>query len=521
MNSGRTKIIVYSIYLSFFLVLIRLFYWQVIKSDELKRQLILQLYKTDKIQAQNGNIFDSFGNQLTFNRPIYYLSLYKPNLKSLPDIIIKIKTVKTDLKTSDLSLLDKFLNLDSNKWITLSSDFSQQEKEKLNSLNLSFVSSTKLEHPYQNFAQHALAGLEQYYQKQLVGKAGFSWSSKNAVGQTILTNKIWTSPPNNGRNLYTTINPIVQNNVENILKQGVLKYSADKGSVVVMSSQTGAILAMADFSIASTSATLNPIIADLYEPGSIFKPLVMTMALNSQAVNSSFICTGCSQPRVIGPSTITNWDKSVHPDSSIYDIIKNSDNIGMSYIIDHLGLTNFLSYYRLLNLDRKTGIDLSGETKPILKNYWPDIDFATASFGQGFALTQIQMISAFNTLANNGYWVKPYLVNNKSTLPTKVFDLESTNKIKDILSYAVNNSPVANLKPPNLDVCAKSGTAQVAVNGGYATDNAIASYIGFSPCVNPKFTMLVTINNPKTSTWGSSTAAPIWFDIAASLPPLL
>ncbi|MCX6726786.1 MAG: penicillin-binding transpeptidase domain-containing protein, partial [Candidatus Shapirobacteria bacterium] len=401
MNPNRTKTIIYSIYLTFFLVLVRLFYWQIIKSDEIKRQLILQLYKTDKIQAQNGNIFDSIGDQLTYDQPIFYLSLYKPNLKDIPTLINKIKIVKPDLKPSDLALLDKFSSQESNKWITLNSIFSLDEKEKLNSLNLSFTPGFKREYPYPDFAKYTISGLETYYQKQLQGRAGFSWSSKDAIGQTILTNKIWTSPPVNGRDLNITINPIIQNKIETILQEGVTKYSADKGSIIVMSSESGAILAMADYTSATPSATLNPMVADLYEPGSIIKPLILTMALNSHSVDSSFVCTGCSQPRVIGPFTITNWDKSVHPNSSIYDIITNSDNIGMSYIIDRLGLTNFLTYYHLLNFDRKTGIDLSGESRPILKSNWPDIDFATAAFGQGFAVTQIQMISAFNTLANN------------------------------------------------------------------------------------------------------------------------
>jgi len=502
--------------------LIRLFYWQVIKSTELKRQLMTQLYKAEKIIAQNGNIYDSFGNQLTQNEPIYHLSLYKPNIKNLPTTIQQIKSAKSNLSLQDLSLLDKFENQDNLKWITLKTAFTDEEKNSLSDDFLDFSLGYQKKYPFNNYAYYILDGVGEYYKKQLQGKTGFSWSSKDAVGKTILTNKVWTNPPINGRNLEISINPIVQNKTETILKNGVINYQADSGSVIILSPQSGEILAMAHYSISTPSATRNPIISDLYEPGSIFKPLVVTMALDSKSISPSFVCLECHQPRTVGKYTINNWDKSFHPDSTLPDIIKNSDNIGMSYVIQDLGLPKFREFFHQLNLDRKTNVDIGNETRPLAKDYWPDIDFYTASFGQGFAVTQIQMISAFNTLGNNGYWVKPHVVKNQLiTDPKKIFQKPAIDEIKNILSYAVKNSPVNNLKPSNMDVCAKSGTAQVAVEGEYTDDNFIASYIGFSPCNNPKFTMLVTINNPKSSLWGSSTAAPIWYEIASGLMPLL
>jgi cell division protein FtsI/penicillin-binding protein 2 len=184
-----------------------------------------------------------------------------------------------------------------------------------------------------------------------------------------------------------------------------------------------------------------------------------------------------------------------------------------------------------LGLDKKTGIDLQGEVKPVSKSYWPEIDLATASFGQGFAITQIQMIMAFNTIANNGVMTFPHLVDyyiegdkkipNLQTNSVKVFKPTTINKTKEILKYSVENGVVAKFKPNNLEVCAKSGTSQIAIKGGYSDSSTIASYIGFSPCQNPKYTMIVTINNPRSSPWGSSTAAPIWYEIASSLDSLL
>jgi len=160
------------------------------------------------------------------------------------------------------------------------------------------------------------------------------------------------------------------------------------------------------------------------------------------------------------------------------------------------------------------------------KNWYP-IDLASASFGQGIALTQIQVLNSFNSLANNGYLASPQVVAEysqsgrndslKIKKSEKVFEKEAIDDIKNMLETAVNESPVSRLKPKGYSVCAKSGTAQVAIKGHYDDSQFIASYIGFLPKEEPYFTMLITLKNPQTSSWGSSTAAPIWFNLAEKL----
>ena len=183
-------------------------------------------------------------------------------------------------------------------------------------------------------------------------------------------------------------------------------------------------------------------------------------------------------------------------------------------------MKKFLDYFHRLKLDQKTGIELIGESVSSLKSNWPDIDFATASFGQGFAINQLQMIQAFNTLANQGNLVKVHLNRDSKIENNSVFNSATTEKLIEILRYAVENSPVASLKDKNMEVCAKSGTAQVSILGNYNDTNTIGSYVGFSPCKNPKFTMIITVNNPRSSLWGSSTAAPMWFELAQKIEPL-
>lgn len=548
MLNQRFKILSIAIFCYFILLISRLFYWQIVKGPELREKAKNQTYKLEKITPKRGNIYSSDNFPLVLNQTSYQLSIYKPNLKEdIDKIIEKIDQVYPDFIIQNSSSIEK-IKTPNQKWITFLPSFNYDQKQQLNFPGIEFQKIEKRYYPENSMANNILGiigkdydgfqigygGLEAFYQKQLKGKTGFIWAPQDATGKTILNKKSWSSEAINGRDIYTNINRSAQFYVEKLLQEGIDKFSADSGSITIMEPKTGAILAMSSLtstSSASPSSIRNPAISDLFEPGSIFKPLIVAMALDSQSIKDDYICEQCFKPNTIGKYSITNWDDKTYPNSSLKDILKNSDNIGMSHIISKLGLTNFLKYYQKLGLNQKTAIDLQGEAKPSLKTNWPQIDLATASFGQGIIVTQINMLQAFNSLANNGYLVKPKVVNHfidqgkvikvKDQEQTEIFNQQTIDEIKSILKYSVENGVISNLKPKNLEVCAKSGTAQIAIDGKYTDSSTIASYIGFAPCENPKFTMIVTINNPKTSPWGSSTAAPIWFELASKLNDLL
>lgn len=539
-------------FLGFFIVLItRFFYWQVIKSPQLKTQALSQIYKLEKDTPTRGDIYSSDDFPFVINDYGYKISLYKPNLTQDIDIILKqLESIHPNFQKENEALLTKFKNNSQQLWIDLNTIFSLEEKNKLNNIGGVIVDLVENRYyPEKSLASNLLGfvahnsqgqnigygGIEAYYNKQLQGKTGFIWSPQDATGKTILTKKSWNSNSTNGLNIYSSINRSIQYQTEKILNEGIQKYQADSGMITIMETSTGRILAMTS-AVSTSSATVdpskNPNIANLFEPGSIFKPLVVTMALDSQSIKNDYICPNCDRPLSIGAFTINNWDNTTHPNSDLKEIIKNSDNIGMSNIMSNLGLKKFLDYYQKLGLNKKTGIDLQGESKPTIKTSWPEIDIATASFGQGIVVTQINMLQAFNTIANDGVLVSPKVVDYfkndldqisypKTLQNTQVFSQKSIDEIKSILKYAVNNSVVSSLKPKDIEICGKSGTAQVAVKGNYTDSATIGSYIGFAPCDKPKFTMIVTINNPKSSAWGSSTAAPIWFELAAKIYFLL
>ncbi len=547
----RYRLLLTSLILTFIVVTSRFFYWQIIKSSDLKEKALSQTYKLETENPSRGQILSSDDSPLALNQTNYRVSIYKPNLQEdLNSLFQKIDLIHPNFIAENQKIIDNFKENSKQLWVDLPTFFSNSEKDQIQDIPGITIRQNQLRYyPENKLAKDILGfiakdeegtaigygGLEAYYNKKLQGKTGFILAPQDATGKTILTKKSWTLSAIDGQNIHTSINRGIQYQAEKILSEGINKYQADSGSITVMKTQTGQILAMTSLiatSSATPSASKNPAIADLFEPGSIFKPIIMTMALDQKSINTDYICDDCSHPRTIGEYTISNWDNSTHPDSTLKDIILNSDNIGMSYIISHLGLNNFLSYYQKLGLNKKTGIDLQGESKPTVKTSWPEIDLATASFGQGIVVTQINMLQAFNVIANNGYLIKPkvakYFSDNlnqiyypKKQPSTPVFSIESVSQMKNILKYAVENGVVNQFRPKNLEVCAKSGTAQVAVKGSYTDSSTIASYIGFSPCDNPKFTMIVTINNPKSSPWGSSTAAPIWFELASKINHLL
>jgi cell division protein FtsI/penicillin-binding protein 2 len=204
----------------------------------------------------------------------------------------------------------------------------------------------------------------------------------------------------------------------------------------------------------------------------------------------------------------------------------------MVWIGNNLGLENIIKYLEKYGFDRKTNIDLEGEANFSLraKKDWSPIDIAASTFGQGIAVTPIQMVTAFNALANKGVIIPPRVVKKVSqdnsnnitwqyqhTNGKRVLSQETADQIKEMLIKAVDDGEAKWTKLKNYTVAGKTGTAQIAIKGNYDEEKTIASFIGFAPADNPKFTMLVSLVEPTSSQWGSETAAPLWFDVASKL----
>jgi cell division protein FtsI/penicillin-binding protein 2 len=256
----------------------------------------------------------------------------------------------------------------------------------------------------------------------------------------------------------------------------------------------------------------------------------MASALDLGVVTPETKCEKCAGPLRVGEYEIHTWNDKYYPDSSMTEIIIHSDNVGMSYVASKIGKEKNYEYLKKFNLGEKTGLDLQGEMSPSLrkKSEWSEIDLYTSSFGQGIAITPIQMIAASNVIANKGVYVKPKVVksmiidnsqydvsNNESF--KKVISEKASSEMKMMMVEAAKNGESKWTYKKGFGVAGKTGTAQIPIAGHYDSEKTIASFVGFAPYDDPKFIMLVVLQEPKSSPWASETAAPLWYKIAERL----
>ena len=551
MSMSRRIHVVFIIFLIVFIVIIiRLLYWQVINSDDLKGIAEKQISTTLDIPAQRGRIYSSDKSPLVINQRSYLVYLEPHKVKNINQTV---KIISKDLQTDESSISAKIMNNEL-IWISVARKISEDKMIKLKNEKLEgvgFINEPKRFYPEASMAAHLLGfvgkntkgsdqgyfGVEGYYDNQLRGRDGFIRIEKDVLGNPILSGRYDEIPAELGRDLVMTIDRSVQFTAEKKLLEGVQKFGAKGGSVIILNPKTGAVLAMVsypsfdpdDYVNYPSNYYKNPTVSSSYEPGSTFKVLVMAAALNEGKIKPDTIYEE-NGPVEIGGYTINTWNQKYHGKISISQILEYSSNVGMVFIESQLGDDNFIKYITQLGFGKLTDVDLEGESSPDLRplNKWYKIDYATASFGQGIAVTPLQMIRAVAAVANGGMLLKPFVVQSIVTdggkkidtqpkVIRQVFKKEVAAMVTEMMVSAVDNGETRNLKPSGFRIAGKTGTAQIPIQGHYDAQKTIASFVGFAPVDDPKFIMLVTINEPTSSPWGSETAAPVFFSIASEL----
>lgn len=537
----------------FVLVVIgKLFYWQVLRGKDLSALASSQYFSEEEIEAPRGIIMTSDDFPLVQNTEAYLVYGFRKDIKNnaeeIADALGKI------FGDNNKEMVVEKLNNRAVSWVPLmrkADRFQKQEIEKYHFPGIGFEEELKRNYPEGSMAAQLLGfvgkdslgrdrgyfGLEGYYNRELTGRPGILKTEKDASGRPILIGNHSQEEIVAGRNLKLFLDRQVQFTVENQLKKGLDKYGAKSGSVVVMDPKTGGILAMSsypsydpkEYSLYANSYYPNPAIMESFEPGSIFKVLMMAAALNEGAVSYDERCSECEKAKAIGEYAIKTYNNKYHPNLTMSEIILYSDNVGMVYVVNKLGKEKELSYLKNYGFGELTGIDLEEEaSSPLRKDQdWAPIDLASASFGQSIAVTPIQMVTAVSSLANGGYLVVPRVVDEIETsekiiktqlkIKKQVLKEATTKVITEMMVNAVEKGEAAGFKLPGYRVAGKTGTAQIPIAGHYDEKKTIASFIGFAPADNPKFVMLVTLREPTSSQWGSRTAAPLWFDIAKDI----
>ncbi len=536
--------------IAFLAIIVKLFWWQVVQADTLEQMGQAQYSKELQVMPQRGDIKTSDNFPLA-TESLSYLVFANPKVikdsqytadKLSPLLQIDSATISAELNQ------DKF-------WVPIKPQIDESTKNQISNFKLpgiDFKQQFARFYPEASTAAQLLGfvgkdsngndkgyfGLEGYYDRQLRGRPGMADVITDALGQPVLSKFNENSGVEDGRSLVLHIDRSIQFLVEEKLKAGIEHYGAESGTAAVMDPKTGGIIAMASFpsfdprnySQYDTSSYVNPFITDTYEPGSTFKPLVMAAALDSNLITPTTQCPSCDKPVAVGGYEIHTWDDKYFPDTTMTDVMVHSDNTGMVYVAQKLGLDRMLSYLNAYGIGDTTGIDLQGELAPSLKdkNNWYPIDLATAGFGQGLAVTPIELLDAFASLANKGERMEPHVVSQIITpdgqtidIPPKVIDKpisESSAKVMtEILIHAVDEGEAKFARLKGYRIAGKTGTASIPLNGHYDPTKTIASFIGFAPADDPKFVMLVILNKPTASIYGAETAAPIWFDIAKNM----
>lgn len=527
-------------------------------SDQLKALAESQHFESISLPATRGHILTNDGFALVSSKPTFLLYGLPQTLtdKEKVELALVLSRILADQDNEESFKKDILNKLGRDLyWVPLAKNLTVQVKTKITSLNLKgigFEEATNRFYPEGSSSAHLLGfvgsnqrgddqgyfGLEGFYNGELKGLPGQIRQERDAFGLPILFGQFLGRGSRNGKSLELNLDRSIQFIVEKTLKADMEKYGAKAASAVVMDPKTGAILAMSSFpnydplnySQFSKEFFRNPVVADQYEPGSTFKALVMSAALNEDLVKPETTCDACSGPVAIGGFDLRTWDNKYFPNTSMTDVIIHSDNTGMVFVGRKLGLDKFYQYFQNFGFGKPTGVDLQDEASPELRpeTNWREIDLATASFGQGIAVTPIQMVTAVSSIANGGYLMEPHVVksikdengSSYSIKPKVVRQIlkEGTTKIMtEIMVKAVEEGEAKFARVTGFKIAGKTGTAQIPVAGHYDSNKTIASFVGFAPADNPKFVMLVRFDEPSASIFGAETAAPTFFEIARQL----
>ena len=334
--------------------------------------------------------------------------------------------------------------------------------------------------------------------------------------------------------IVTTIEPEVETRLANDLAKVNQQYSSTESGGIIMDPATGAIFALANYptydvnSLQDINPALlsNPLVEHVHEFGSIMKPLTMTSGLDAGVItpDTTYTDTGCI---TVSTAKICNWDLKARGVIPMKQIILQSLNVGASWVATQLGQEKFREYFTEL-FGQKTGIDLPLEGRSLMSNLSKpqQVGYDTASYGQGIAVTPLQMIRAEGAIANGGVMVEPHLVSavRLDSGIERAFDWSSTTPVFSTaaarqttqMMVGVVDEKLQNGKAiiPTMSVAAKTGTAQLTDgHGGYYTDRFFHSFVGFFPAYNPRFIILLYTNDPKHVTYASDTLGNTFLDL--------
>lgn len=529
------------IFLYLFLVF-HIYNLQLVKGQYYAKRTADQIFASGGILPARGEIFFTDKNnnliQAALNKD-YSLIFVEPkkiqkNISSsgatIDEYVEKLSFI-LDLSRDEII---KKISKENDSYEVLVQKASQEQINKVNEIKMKgiYVDVQKLRlYPFKKLAAHLLGfvapaadtddansgireigryGLELKFNDYLSGKAG-----KDSDGKI--------SAPQNGEDLFLTIDTNLQSQASDVLKKIIDNNKAEGGSVIIEDPKTGRILAMEsyptfdpnEYSKYELASFLNPTTQLIYEPGSVFKVVTMAAGIDSGKItpDTAYVDTGSV---VLNGKKIQNWDLKAYGKMTMTNVIEHSLNTGTVFAERTMGHQVFYDYLVKFGFNELTNISLPGEVRGNLNNLnlknIKDIDFATVSYGQGVSVTPIRMISAVAAIANGGVLMKPIILSNEQPqVVRRVVSVETAKKVVDMMVSAVKLNKIADI--PNYSVAGKTGTAFIPEKGGYS-DDVINTFIGFAPAYDPEFIILIKLVKPVNAPLAGTTVVPAFRELA-------
>lgn len=569
--TGRKRLIVFFVIvvLAFIILALRLGQIQIIKADEYSEKALQQQMKDVPLTAKRGSIYDTNEKSLAINQSVHTIWVRPAEVKAKEDkeegftrkMAKKLASILGDQTadeiyetiTSDSSLLKIEKYVDDEKTEKIRKAVKDGE-----ATGLQIAEAVKRYYPMGAFASHiigstnddnnGMSGIELYYDQYLNGTEGRWIKNTDASGRNLSNGVEKYYPAENGLNVVMTIDEVIQHYIENALEQVTLDTDADRAMAIVMDPKTGYILGMAaypDFDLNDPRTPLseteqealagmsdsekveywnnmwrNPLVNDTYEPGSPFKLVTTSIALeeNKTSLNDSFYCKGFL---TISGTRLNCHKTSGHGAENLAKGVANSCNPVFVTLSQRIGIDKYYEYLDKFGFTGTTGIDYPGEATAILqaKASAGPVGLATMSYGQGIACTPIQLITALSSFGNGGNMMKPRLVraltddnNNvvqefEPEIVRQVASQQTAGEVCMMMEGVVTEGGGKTAYLPGYRVGGKTGTAQKAVNGKY-TNYTYSSFFAMAPMDDPKVSVLVIVDSPKGVHYGNMTAGP-------------
>lgn len=555
----------------FALLIIRLSYIMLVKRYDYSSRAEEQWTSEVRIDSRRGRILDRNGNELAVSANVYRIDFdlnsirqyLKKNQKTTDDIAPLIaQAVEMDTNAVKEKLETKLANGKDAGSATLVRRINKELSDKVKELNIQGVivsPDTQRYYPEGQFLSHVLGstnsdgqgltGVELQYNEYLSGVPGIRIAELDRNSESLDYTISNFTAPIDGKDVELTIDKNLQAIAEKVAEKGLVENKAKRVSILIMNPQNGEILAMVnkpdfdpnnpfdgfeDFIGETDSEKLqkmwrNSLVNDTFEPGSIFKVITMSTAIEEGLVSESdtFQCGGSLQ---VGPHTIHCWKRSGHGIQILPEILQNSCNVGFMKLGEKIGAEKLVEYIKKFGFGQISGVDLPGEARGIIKSAknMNDADLATISFGQTNTVNAVQYMTAYNAIVNGGTLIQPHIMksishvdSNGNTVVDEVFDpktvknvisKETAATLRDYLERTVNQGGSNKTYIEGYHIGAKTGTAQKVnpLTGSYESGKYISSMAGFATIENPQITVFLSIDEPSNGAYYAGTVtAPL------------